>query len=104
MRLISNYAWLPRAELPPPVLAKLTAALTFTPPSFGEDAAPPFKFYRETANHIGVPREYYLARKTSSAEDRFEVVEGAPWPSPLKFSASARLEPDQEDEIGRAHV
>jgi superfamily II DNA or RNA helicase len=97
MRLISNYAWLPRAELPPPVLAKLTAALTFTPPSFGEDAAPPFKFYRETANHIGVPREYYLARKTSSAEDRFEVVEGAPWPSPLKFSASARLEPDQED-------
>ena len=96
-RIISNYAWLPLSEFSPEQLDKLRGRLTFTPPSFGEEPVKEFKYYRETAKHIGLPREFYLANKRGLGEDRLRVVDGAPWPSPLAFSSAASLKLDQEE-------
>ena len=99
---VDAWAWLPKADLTPLQVQATRAALTIQPSKVGNhpgEAPGPIKLYTETEDRIGIPREYFLARRKNH-EVEFHVTDGNfdLWAGPLQFSGSLR--PEQQKAVG----
>lgn len=94
--IISNMVWLPKKELDEVKLYQLKKSLTLLPKRSGyekpDDLPKIVEVYRETEEHIGIPRHYYLLNKKAAHQEIFQVSQG----QPILAMAPIMLKPEQE--------
>lgn len=103
--VVSNLCWLPKAQLSEADVFLMKKRLTIFPPenAWGkkdEDEEEPPKvinMWRETTSHIGVPRAYFMAHKTS----RHNIVLRLPSPTPAMsvFDSNIKLRSDDQEPV-----
>jgi superfamily II DNA or RNA helicase len=96
---IDSWAWLPKQELSISQLQALKHALTVEPRKFGafeqeEEEDTRIDLFTETATHIGVAREYFMAKRRSDHTIEMQVSDGdkSSWPGDVKFAKQLRNE------------
>jgi superfamily II DNA or RNA helicase len=97
---VNAWAWIPKVGLTLTQLHGLRAALTILPRKVGDypgEAPGPIKLFVEDDLHIGVAREYFMARRRDDHVVEFDTTEGDKelWNGPFVFAGQLREEQAQ---------
>lgn len=100
--IVSNYAWIQKSDLTSDQLAALRQALTVTPKKVGDhpgEPPGPIHLFSENAAAFGVPRQYFLGRRTQNHEVEYQTTDGdkSSWPGDMKFTGDLR--PSQQQAL-----
>jgi len=93
--VIDRYAWLLKEELTPTQTLSIKEALTIQPRKLGDfpgDDPEPIELWRETDQHLGVPRQFFLNNAKQKHEIIYNYSERETFDEPLEFAGQLRTE------------